>query len=364
MARYGHTWTDEDQAHCIGGPLPKVGAYMSALAHGADDPAFFEEELVRLVAEQFANGLEFMPGAQELVHDLVATGVPMALVSASPRLLVDSALALLPTGTFITSISSQDVSISKPNPESYFKAASHLEVQISNCLVLEDSKTGIDAGLATTRHHPVYTCVVISSICLHAICIKFSNPRVKRNLMPPEFNYGDRVQLTDAKGKIHTITLKPGGEWHTHKGWLIHDQIVGAPQGSVVETTAGLKFLAFKPLYGDYVLSMPRGATIVYPKDAALIVGFADIAPGLRVLEAGVGSGALTIALLRAVGQSGQVDSFERRDEFAQIATRNVTEYFNGKPENWSLTLGSLQDKSPEEKYDRMVLDMLAPWEC
>lgn len=182
--------------------------------------------------------------------------------------------------------------------------------------------------------------------------------------MPPEFNYGDRVQLTDAKGKIHTITLKPGGEWHTHKGWLIHDQIVGAPQGSVVETTAGLKFLAFKPLYGDYVLSMPRGATIVYPKDAALIVGFADIALGLRVLEAGVGSGALTIALLRAVGQSGQVDSFERRHEFAQIATRNVTEYFNGKPENWSLTLGSLQDKSPEEKYDRMVLDMLAPWEC
>ena len=182
--------------------------------------------------------------------------------------------------------------------------------------------------------------------------------------MRQEFNYGDRVQLTDAKGKLHTITLKPGGEFHTHKGWLIHDQIVGMPQGSVVETTAGLKFLAFKPLYGDYVLSMPRGATIVYPKDAALIVGFADIAPGLRVLEAGVGSGALTIALLRAVGPTGQVDSFERREEFAQIATRNVTEYFNGKPENWSLTLGSLQDKATDEKYDRMVLDMLAPWEC
>ena len=182
--------------------------------------------------------------------------------------------------------------------------------------------------------------------------------------MRPEFSYGDRVQLTDAKGKLHTITLKPGGEFHTHKGWLIHDQIVGMPQGSVVETTAGLKFLAFKPLYGDYVLSMPRGATIVYPKDAALIVGFADIAPGLRVLEAGVGSGALTIALLRAVGPTGQVDSFERREEFAQIATRNVTEYFNGKPENWSLTLGSLQDKATDEKYDRMVLDMLAPWEC
>ena len=126
--------------------------------------------------------------------------------------------------------------------------------------------------------------------------------------MTPEFAYGDRVQLTDAKGKMHTITLKEGGEWHTHKGWLVHDAVVGLPQGSVVETTAGLKFLAFKPLLGDYVLSMPRGATIVYPKDAALIVGFADIAPGTHVLEAGVGSGALTISLLRAVGQEGSVD--------------------------------------------------------
>ena len=182
--------------------------------------------------------------------------------------------------------------------------------------------------------------------------------------MQPEFAYGDRVQLTDAKGKLHTITLKPGGEWHTHKGWLIHDQIVGLPQGSVIETTAGLKFLAFKPLLGDYVLSMPRGATIVYPKDAALIVGFADIAPGLRVLEAGVGSGALTISLLRAVGEKGFVDSFERRSEFAEIATKNVEEYFKGKPDNWTLTLGSVQDKPRDVKYDRIVLDMLAPWEC
>jgi tRNA (adenine57-N1/adenine58-N1)-methyltransferase len=179
------------------------------------------------------------------------------------------------------------------------------------------------------------------------------------------FHYGDRVQLTDAKGKLHTITLKEAGEWHTHKGWLIHDQIVGLPEGSVVETTAGLKFLAFRPLLADYVLSMPRGATIVYPKDAAMIVGVADIAPGLRVLEAGVGSGALTISLLRAVGKDGTVDSFERRDDFADIATKNVSDYFRGKPENWSLTVGSLQDAVDRSKrYDRIVLDMLAPWEC
>jgi tRNA (adenine57-N1/adenine58-N1)-methyltransferase catalytic subunit len=181
--------------------------------------------------------------------------------------------------------------------------------------------------------------------------------------MTPEFAYGDRVQLTDAKGKMHTITLKEGGEWHTHKGWLVHDEVVGLPQGSVVETTAGLKFLAFKPLLGDFVLSMPRGATIVYPKDAALIVGFADIAPGTHVLEAGVGSGALTISLLRAVGHEGSVDSFERRDEFAEIATRNVQEYFKGLPSNWSLTVGSVQDADRSRKYDRIILDMLSPWE-
>jgi tRNA (adenine57-N1/adenine58-N1)-methyltransferase catalytic subunit len=180
----------------------------------------------------------------------------------------------------------------------------------------------------------------------------------------PEFAYGDRVQLTDAKGKLHTITLKEGAQWHTHKGWLVHDEIVGLPQGSVVETTAGLKFLAFKPLLADYVLSMPRGATIVYPKDAALILGFADVGPGNDVLEAGVGSGALTISLLRAVGPTGSVDSFERRNEFADIARKNVENYFAGLPTNWSLTLGSLQDGPHPKKYDRMILDMLAPWEC
>jgi len=149
MARYGHTWTDYDQAYCIGGPLPKVGAYMSELAGGAEDALYFEEELVRLVAEQFTKGLEFMPGARELVENLSRNGVPLALVSASPRLLVDSAIDLLPRGTFVTSISSQDVTVSKPHPESYLLAADLLGVNIENCLVLEDSKTGIDAGLSS-----------------------------------------------------------------------------------------------------------------------------------------------------------------------------------------------------------------------
>jgi tRNA (adenine57-N1/adenine58-N1)-methyltransferase len=144
----------------------------------------------------------------------------------------------------------------------------------------------------------------------------------------------------------------------------VHNEVVGLPEGSVVETTGGLKFLAFKPLLADYVLAMPRGATIVYPKDAAMILGLADIAPGVSVLEAGVGSGALSISLLRAVGSSGTVDSFEKREEFATIATKNVNQYFGENPSNWHLELGAVQDFDHVKQYDRVVLDMLAPWEC
>jgi tRNA (adenine57-N1/adenine58-N1)-methyltransferase len=186
-----------------------------------------------------------------------------------------------------------------------------------------------------------------------------SNSSIDRSFM-----VGDRVQLTDAKGKMHTITLVADREWHTHNGWLVHNEVIGKPEGSVVETTGGLKFLAFRPLYADYVLSMPRGATIVYPKDAAMIVGMADIAPGVRVLEAGVGSGALSIAMLKAVGPTGYLSSFERRDEFAEIATKNVTDYFGERPANWDLTVGSVQEAIHPHKFDRIILDMLAPWDC
>ena len=179
-----------------------------------------------------------------------------------------------------------------------------------------------------------------------------------------DFKIGDRVQLTDAKGKMHTITLQLNQEWHTHNGWLVHNEVIGLPEGSVVETTGGLKFLAFKPLLADYVLAMPRGATIVYPKDAAMILGYADIGPGVRVLEAGVGSGALSISLLRAVGITGTVDSFEKREEFATIATKNVNQYFGENPSNWNLQLGAVQEFEHAKQYDRVVLDMLAPWEC
>ena len=178
------------------------------------------------------------------------------------------------------------------------------------------------------------------------------------------FAAGDRIQLTDSKGKLYSFTITPGKEWHTHKGWITHNDLIGLPEGSVVSTTAGLSFSAFKPLLADFVLTMRRGATIVYPKDAAMIIGVADVFPGARVLEAGVGSGALTISLLRAVGEKGSVHSIERREDFADIARANVNEYFTNQTANWKLDVGDLQDQSFDSEFDRVVLDMLAPWEC
>jgi len=178
------------------------------------------------------------------------------------------------------------------------------------------------------------------------------------------FSEGDRIQLTDPKGKMYTFTIMPGKEWHTHKGWIVHNDLIGLPEGSVISTSAGLKFTAFKPLLGDFVLSMPRGATIVYPKDAAMIVGIADVFPGAKVIEAGVGSGALSISLLRAIGSSGELSSFERREDFADIAKENVRTYFGELPAQWKLSIGSVQESATDKKYDRVILDMLAPWEC
>ena len=178
------------------------------------------------------------------------------------------------------------------------------------------------------------------------------------------FQYGDRVQLTDAKGKLYSITLTQGSEWHTHKGMLKHDALIGLPEGSIVATNQDLKFQAFRPLLADYVLSMPRGATIIYPKDAAMILGVADIKPGIRVLEAGVGSGALSIHLLRAIGAKGVLHSVEMREDFAEISEKNVSSYFGAKPTNWNLTIGALQDQTYEADFDRVLLDMLTPWEC
>lgn len=182
------------------------------------------------------------------------------------------------------------------------------------------------------------------------------------------FRVGDRVQLTGPRGKLNTITLEAGGEFHTHRGILPHDSLIGAPDGSVVISTVGDEYLALRPLLSDFVMSMPRGAAIVYPKDAAQILLVGDIFPGATVVEAGVGSGALSLSLLRAIGPTGRLLSFERREEFARIAQGNVTAFLGTVPQNWTVHLGDLAlelGRTVERgSVDRMVLDMLAPWEC
>ncbi|TFB99344.1 tRNA (adenine-N1)-methyltransferase [Cryobacterium adonitolivorans] len=193
-----------------------------------------------------------------------------------------------------------------------------------------------------------------------------SDNQVIQNSGP--FRAGDRVQLTGPKGKLNTITLEPGKTFHTHRGILEHDDIIGRPDASVVTNNVGVEHLALRPLLIDFVMSMPRGAAIIYPKDAAQILAQADIFPGATVVEAGVGSGALSLWLLRAIGPAGTLASFERREEFSDVARSNVATFLGTDPRNWTITLGDLADTLPEtmpaQSVDRVVLDMLAPWEC
>ena len=182
------------------------------------------------------------------------------------------------------------------------------------------------------------------------------------------FRAGEKVQLTGPKGRLNTITLVSGGVFGTHRGNILHDEIIGKPDGSVISNENGIEYLALRPLLTDYVLSMPRGAAIVYPKDAANIITMGDIFPGAAVIEAGVGSGALSMYLLRAIGHEGRLTSIERREEFAEIAQANAATAFGQRPENWDVRIGDFQDVVPsvipKESIDRIVLDMLAPWEC
>lgn len=178
------------------------------------------------------------------------------------------------------------------------------------------------------------------------------------------FRPGDRVQLTDPKGRHYTLTLESGGQYHTHRGGLAHDELIGKPEGSLVVSPVGTPYLALRPRLADYVLSMPRGAQVIYPKDAAQILMWGDVFPGARVMEAGAGSGALTCSLLQAVGPAGSVLSYEVRPDHADHAERNVRQFFGDIPPRWTLRVSDLAEHDgAAEPVDRVVLDMLAPWE-
>jgi tRNA (adenine57-N1/adenine58-N1)-methyltransferase len=175
---------------------------------------------------------------------------------------------------------------------------------------------------------------------------------------------GEWVRLTDRKGRRHSVQLTAGKQFFTNKGSIGHDDLIGQPEGIVVASSGGADYLVSRPLLHEHVVAMPRGAAVVYPKDAAQIITMADVFPGARVVEAGVGSGALTAHLLRAVGPSGLVSSYERRDDFADVARRNITEIFGAPHPAWRLTVGDLADSLDDSDVDRAILDMLAPWEC
>jgi tRNA (adenine57-N1/adenine58-N1)-methyltransferase len=178
------------------------------------------------------------------------------------------------------------------------------------------------------------------------------------------FEVGERVTLSDSKGRRHSVKLAPGGSFHTTKGAISHDELIGQPEGTVVRSAGGAAYLAFRQLLEEFTVTMPRGAAVVYPKDAAHILVQTDIFPGARVLEAGAGSGALSMFLLRAIGSSGKLYSYERRDDFAKIAQRNVETFFGGPHPAWTLRVGDLVADNTGEEVDRVILDMLAPWEC
>ena len=183
---------------------------------------------------------------------------------------------------------------------------------------------------------------------------------VRRGPLQP----GEWIRLTDTKGRRHNIQLVEGKQFFTNRGSIDHDDLIGRPEGFSITSSAGGEYLVFRPLLNEFVVSMPRQAAVVYPKDAAQIVAMADVFPGARVVEAGVGSGALTCYLLRAVGPAGLVSSYERREEFADQAVANVDQYFDGRHPAWKLTVGDLVESLDDEDVDRVILDMLAPWEC
>ena len=179
--------------------------------------------------------------------------------------------------------------------------------------------------------------------------------------MNAPFGAGDRVLLLDNRRRRHLVVLEAGGQFHTHAGVVNHDDVIGRPEGSVVHTTRGARLTAFRPTLAEYVLEMPRGAQVIYPKDIGPILVLADVFPGARILESGIGSGALTTALLRATGPTGHVIGYEIRDDFAQRAVSNV-HGFLGTEVPLDVQVRDAYEGIDERELDRIVLDLPEPW--
>ena len=179
--------------------------------------------------------------------------------------------------------------------------------------------------------------------------------------MTGPFALGDTVLLVDPKRRRYLITLEAGGQFHSHAGFLPHEDLVGRPDGSAVSTTQGQSFVAWRPTLSDYILKMPRGAQVIYPKDLGPMLMLADVSPGLKVLESGVGSGALSMALLRA---GATVTGYELREDFAERAVKNVGRMLGPEAlERYDVRLRNCYDGIDGDDFDRIILDLPEPWQ-
>jgi len=172
---------------------------------------------------------------------------------------------------------------------------------------------------------------------------------------------GEPVLLVDRKRRAYLVWLVAGAVYDLRGGRVPHDALIGRPEGTCVETSRGERLLVLRPTLADYVLAMPRGAQVIYPKDLGLIVTFADIFPGARVAEAGTGSGALTMALIRAAGSHGQVFSYDIREDFQRAAARNIARFLGETP-TLTLRLHDVTRNIPDGPVDRVILDLPEPW--
>lgn len=173
---------------------------------------------------------------------------------------------------------------------------------------------------------------------------------------------GERVLLVDRRGRRFLITLRSGERFHSHQGWVDHDALIGAPEGVQLTLSTGAPLIAFRPSLAEFVLKMQRGAQVIYPKDIGVILMEADIYPGATVVEAGTGSGALTLALVRAVGERGKVISYELREDFANRARANIESFLGKVPDSLELRMGDVTEGIPDRGVDRIVLDLPEPW--
>jgi tRNA (adenine57-N1/adenine58-N1)-methyltransferase catalytic subunit len=179
---------------------------------------------------------------------------------------------------------------------------------------------------------------------------------------PDVLQDGEQVLLIDQRGRRHLVMLRKGETFHSDRGWVPHDGMIGQADGSWVRTSKGTRYVVLRPTLSEYVLDMPRGAQVIYPKDLAMVMFWADIHPGARVLEAGMGSGALTLALLRAVGPEGKVISYEQREDFARRALANI-HLRMGEVTNLAVRLRPVEEGlGEEEAVDRAVFDLPEPW--